>query len=217
MSKLPAYTAERDYVLVSANFRRLGEVDSMDGAVADGALAVRWIENNIATLGGDPQRIFIFGFSLGAYIAAKLGADASVLNDAGVDRSSIGGIALVDTVMYDIPRAIARADELGFPDSATNLPLIFTSDPDVQLNASPVTTITAGELYPPFLIFYVRQKDGLVHDLTRDQSEVLRDALVAVESDASVIEGVGKTQSNVMQCIGEPGDPLTSALDALVL
>ncbi len=51
--------------------------------VEDGAAAVAHVRANVAALSGDPRRIFLFGHSAGAYIAAMLGASPDFLTRAG--------------------------------------------------------------------------------------------------------------------------------------
>ncbi len=47
----------------------------------DNAAAVKWIQDNIGTYGGDTSRFFIAGHSAGAYNAVMLGLEKSFLND----------------------------------------------------------------------------------------------------------------------------------------
>jgi acetyl esterase/lipase len=50
----------------------------------DGAMAVRWVQDNIEKFGGDPNRVTLAGHSAGAYIAMMLTLDPHYLRDAGV-------------------------------------------------------------------------------------------------------------------------------------
>lgn len=63
--------------------------------VEDGALAVRWVRDNIARYGGDPDRITLAGHSAGAYIGAMLALDRRFLDRAGVDPKAIRAAALL--------------------------------------------------------------------------------------------------------------------------
>src|SRR5262249_5483315 len=59
----------------------------------DGALVVRWVKDNIAQFGGDPDKLFLKGHSAGAHIAAMLSIDARWLGKGGLDpRRDIAGL-----------------------------------------------------------------------------------------------------------------------------
>lgn len=59
--------------------------------VEDGAAVVRWVRENAADFGGDPDRIFLMGHSAGAHTAVLLALDKRYLRDAEVPRSAIRG------------------------------------------------------------------------------------------------------------------------------
>lgn len=63
--------------------------------VEDGALAVKWVRDNIGRYGGDPGRVTIAGHSAGAYIGAMLALDPKFLRGAGVDPKIIRAAALM--------------------------------------------------------------------------------------------------------------------------
>jgi acetyl esterase/lipase len=80
---LAAALARRGYVTVVPDYR------VYPGArypqfIEDGALAVRWVRDNAARFGGDPQRLFVMGHSAGAYIAAMLAFDRRWLRAVGL-------------------------------------------------------------------------------------------------------------------------------------
>jgi acetyl esterase/lipase len=80
---LAAALARRGYVTVVPDYR------VYPGArypqfIEDGALAVRWVRDNAARFGGDPQSLFVMGHSAGAYIAAMLAFDRRWLRAVGL-------------------------------------------------------------------------------------------------------------------------------------
>jgi acetyl esterase/lipase len=75
--------ARRGYVAVVPDYRIYPEVRYPD-FLDDGARAVRWVKDNAARFGGDPQNIFLMGHSAGAHIAAMLAVDGSWLQKVGL-------------------------------------------------------------------------------------------------------------------------------------
>ena len=67
--------ARRGYVAVVPDYRIYPEVCYPD-FLDDGAQVVRWVKDNIARFGGDPDKLFLKGHSAGAHIAAMLSIDA---------------------------------------------------------------------------------------------------------------------------------------------
>ncbi|XP_043488616.1 esterase FE4-like [Polistes fuscatus] len=71
---MPDYIIRKDIILVTINFRLgiLGflnledEVASGNQGLKDIVMALRWVRNNIAVFGGDPENVTIFGGSSGA-------------------------------------------------------------------------------------------------------------------------------------------------------
>jgi len=72
------------YVAVVAGYRLHPQVKFPE-FLADGAKALRWVNDNIAAFGGDRRRLFIMGHSAGAYNAAMLALDAVWLSEVGLD------------------------------------------------------------------------------------------------------------------------------------
>jgi acetyl esterase/lipase len=75
--------ARRGYVAVVPDYRIYPEVRYPD-FLDDGAGAVRWVKDNVAAFGGDPQKIFLMGHSAGAHIAAMLAVDQVWLRKTGL-------------------------------------------------------------------------------------------------------------------------------------
>lgn len=70
----PGYLLEEDVVLVAVRYRLgpFGFLSTMsedipgNAGVSDVILALKWIQNNIASFGGDPSRVTLFGQAAGA-------------------------------------------------------------------------------------------------------------------------------------------------------
>ncbi len=83
--------APAGYVVVSAGYR-LGEAGRFPGMLQDGAAALRWVRDNIATHGGNPDRIAVMGHSAGAYNAKMLALDTQWLAAEGLGPDTIDAV-----------------------------------------------------------------------------------------------------------------------------
>lgn len=86
-----AALARAGYVAVLPDYRLYPEVKFPE-FVQDGASAVRWVHDEIAEYGGDPQAIFVMGHSAGAHIAAMLALDSQYLQAVGGSPQWIRGL-----------------------------------------------------------------------------------------------------------------------------
>jgi acetyl esterase/lipase len=85
--------AARGFVTVIADYRLVPEVRYPD-FLSDSANALRWVQDNIANYGGDPNRLFLAGHSAGAYNAVMLSLDPSFLAEYGVTMPILAVAAL---------------------------------------------------------------------------------------------------------------------------
>lgn len=85
--------AARGFVTVIADYRLYPEVRYPD-FLEDGARALRWVQDNIANYGGDPNRLFLAGHSAGAYNAAMQALDPSFRAEYGVTMPILAVAAL---------------------------------------------------------------------------------------------------------------------------
>ncbi|WP_297577631.1 alpha/beta hydrolase [Devosia sp.] len=75
--------ASRGFIAVIADYRLVPEVHYPE-FLEDCANAMRWVQDNIAAYGGDPNRLFLSGHSAGAYNAVMLALDPSFRQEYGV-------------------------------------------------------------------------------------------------------------------------------------
>lgn len=85
--------AAAGFVTVVPDYRLFPEVRYPD-FLEDNAQAVRWVQDNIKTYGGDTQRVFLAGHSAGAYNAVMLALDHSFFEEYGVTMPIRGVAAL---------------------------------------------------------------------------------------------------------------------------
>lgn len=84
--------ASRGFVAAIPNYRLTPNV-AFPAFVDDCALAVKWVSDNIAAHGGDPNRIVLMGHSAGAYNAIMVALDQRYLRAVGADARAIRGFA----------------------------------------------------------------------------------------------------------------------------
>lgn len=137
--------AANGYVVVIPDYRVFPEVKYPD-FLDDNAQAMKWIEDNIATYGGDKNRFFLAGHSAGAYNAVMLALDSSFRRDYGVTMPirALAGISgpynfypfeygEVRDTFGDAPNPEGTQPvNLVTPDSPPMLLLSGTSDPIVR-------------------------------------------------------------------------------------
>ncbi len=85
--------ASRGFVTVIADYRLVPEVRYPE-FLEDSANALRWVQDNIANYGGDPNRLFLAGHSAGAYNAVMLALDPSFFREFGVTMPVLAVAAL---------------------------------------------------------------------------------------------------------------------------
>ena len=86
--------AGQGFIAVLPDYRLVPQV-RFPAFVEDGALAVKWVRDNIARYGGDPHRVTLAGHSAGAYNAAMLALDPHYLRGVGVDPKIVRAAALL--------------------------------------------------------------------------------------------------------------------------
>lgn len=88
---IPAELTHRGWAVVGAGYRLHPKVQH-PVYIEDAAAALAWTFQNIASRGGDPDRIFVTGISAGGYLTAMVGLDKSYLAKHGIDANRIAGL-----------------------------------------------------------------------------------------------------------------------------
>jgi acetyl esterase/lipase len=91
--------AESGIGLVSVNYRLSPEFQHPTH-VNDAAAATAWVIKNIDGYGGNPQKVYVGGHSAGAYLAALLAIDPSLLQIHKIEDSKLAGAVLISPFLY---------------------------------------------------------------------------------------------------------------------
>ena len=139
--------ASRGYVAVIADYRLYPQVHYPE-ILQDAARAVAWTALEVRRYGGDPARLFVMGHSAGAYNAAMVALDASLLARHGMRPHDLRGwIGLAGP--YDF-----------LPLENVNARPVFFF-PDTPASSQPINHVTA-DAPPTLLIAPKPGKDSLV-------------------------------------------------------
>ena len=208
----PRAFMDAGFVFVSINHRLLPTVD-MAAITGDVARALGWVHKNIATYGGDPDRLLVMGHSSGGQLAALMCTDDRYAKAEGFSLTMIKGCVPVDADTFDIPAIIevaetrARVHHLPLPTYGHRQK--FGNDPAKHRDFSAVTHVAGNKGIPPFLILHVAD-----HPDTSAQAQRLAAVLEAAGISAKVVAGRETTHARINDDIGAANDPVTTALFA---
>ena len=75
--------------------------------------AIGWLDRNLASYGGDPERIAVIGHSAGAHLVSLVATDPSYLQAYGVEPWQLVGAVSLDTAAFDVATRIAELRPVG--------------------------------------------------------------------------------------------------------
>ncbi|MEX0960606.1 MAG: alpha/beta hydrolase [Burkholderiales bacterium] len=168
--------ATRGVIAVVPDYRVYPEV-VFPGFVEDGALAVKWAQQNLLGEARQVRPVFLMGHSAGAHLAGMLALDRSYLQRAGADANRIAGFIGLSGP-YDFRPLQSRTLKRIFGDPA----------PD---STQPVEFVTADA--PPALLITGSADTTVVPQNTGRLAARLRDNRVAVTE--IVYDGVGHART----------------------
>ncbi len=112
----------------------------------DAAQAVKWVSQNIARYGGNPDSMFMSGHSAGGHLAALIATDEDYFKKAGI-ANPLKGVILIDGAGLDMYGYLLAGGMNGEPSYAAT----FGTKPEGWKDASPLYHLHAG--IPPMLLF----------------------------------------------------------------
>ena len=121
---------------------RLSPSVSHPAHVQDAAASFAWVKRHIKEYGGDPDRVFVIGYSAGGYLAALLSTDPRYLAAHKLSPRDIRGAVPVSAFYWVERRGVA-------PDRDKR---VWGTDQKVWVDASPAHHLRADA--PPMLILY---------------------------------------------------------------
>ena len=210
----PKAFTEAGFVFVSIGYRLLPTVD-MGVLTQDVADALGWVHKNIATYGGDPNRLLVMGHSAGGQLAALMCTDDRYVKAKGFSLSTIKGCVPVDADTFDIPAIIevaetrARVHQLPLPTNGHRQK--FGNDPAKHRDFSAVTHVARDKGIPPFLILHIAGNPD-----TTAQARRFANVLQASGIPVKVVAGRETTHERLNDNLGAPDDPVTKELFAFV-
>ena len=104
----------------------------MDSIVRAARTALRWLHQNLATLGGDPTRLYVSGWSAGGHLTAMLMDEAVVSGGLAIsglfDLEPIRLCYLNEKLVLDAEQARRNSPLLNLPARAAKLIIAYGSD-----------------------------------------------------------------------------------------
>jgi acetyl esterase/lipase len=137
--------ARKGVVAVIVDYPLSPKANYNDMAIAS-AKAVKWVKENIAKYGGDPERIFISGHSAGGHLAALIAVRENYFYNLGL-KDPVKGVILIDAAGLDMNKYLMEQEASG----GDHYLDAFTKNHNTWIEASPIYFLHAG--IPPMLIF----------------------------------------------------------------
>jgi acetyl esterase/lipase len=137
--------ARKGVVSVIINYR-LSPHTSYEGMAMDVARSVKWVQENISSYGGDPEKIFVSGHSAGGQLASLV-TIRQYYYDSLCIKNPVKGAILIDPGGMDMYTYLSENE---FPENHFYLQT-FTNDPDNWKEASPKYHLHPK--MPPLLIY----------------------------------------------------------------
>ena len=184
------YLAGQGIGVAVINYRLQPQVGWRD-QVADVARATMWVHQNIASRGGRPDQLFLFGHSAGAQLAAYTGLNPQALAGTGLPPGTVRGVIAVSGAGLDLMDAGTYA--LGHrPDYYRSIIDPAKTNQVWQQEGSAVSYIRGSS--PPFLVMV----GGSEEKAMIRQSNRLHEALVSQGVSSTLLEVRGQSHGRIV-------------------
>lgn len=187
---------KKGYIVVIPDYAKYPDV-KFPAFVQDGAKAVSWLSDNIASYKGDASRFYLSGHSSGAHIAALLSANSHYLKEQGKDRTVITAFAGLAGPYDFIPEDPDLKDMFGPPENYKNMQ---------------VPTFIDGKQPPMFLLHGADDKDVILRNLN-----LLRDKIheSGGEVETKIYDGIDhKEIVGALSWVWKDKAPVADDMDA---
>ena len=197
--------AESGIGLVSVNYRLSPEFQHPKH-VNDAAAATAWVIKNIDGYGGNPKKVYVGGHSAGAYLAALLATDSSLLKIHEIEDSKLAGAILISPFLFVEETAKVRIER----DSIYKT--IWGNEPQSWIEASVTPNILPNR--DNILLIYA---DG-DEDWRKEQNERFATAMVAAGNLRVFTEEVSnRTHLTLLTAILDNDDRIVNLLSDFVM
>ncbi len=197
--------AKRGIGTVIQSYRSARDV-GIDGLVDDVLAALRWTEEHVAELGGDPARLFVMGHSAGGHVAALIASDDSLHHARGMSPDQVRGTIALSAVWDIADMHATHSDRFNrehtFP--------VFGRDPTVYPRHSPAHHL--GPATRPLLIL-VGERD---YPYLIPQARAAADKLRAAGNPAASDVIAGNDHAAMVLRFGAKDDNLTDRVVAFI-
>ena len=206
MHAKPQAFTEKGFVFASTNYRFIPNV-TMQQIAGDVAKSIRWMYDNGAKYGGDPETIIVMGWSAGAQLAALICTDERYLKAERLALTNIKGCVPVDADTFYPALQIDTVEARPNAKRPSSYRIKFPEGSDRELSS--VLYVAKDKGIPPFLIVHIA---GRPESGTAIQAQVLANALNVAGVPVQVAAAEGKTHNTLNSDLGLPGDQATKAV-----
>jgi acetyl esterase/lipase len=165
--------AVRGYLAIAAQYRLAGQA-KWPSQIEDVKAAVRWTRANAKSLGIDPQRIAIVGYSAGGHLALMAAGTQSRSELEGRGGNGGPGAQVAACAAYYAVTELSPGR-----DGTASVLLPNGSDAAAHRAASPTTYVTKG--FPPTVLFHGVADTTVPIESSQRFMQLLRDAGVTTE------------------------------------
>jgi acetyl esterase/lipase len=206
MNTKPQAFVEKGFVFATTNYRFIPHV-TMQQIAGDVARSIRWVHDHARQYGGDPETIFVMGWSAGAQLAALICTDDRYIKAEGLSLANIKGCVPVDADTFYPALQIDTVDARPGAKRPSSYRTKFPEGSDRELSS--VLYVAKDKGIPPFLILHI---GGHPESGTAIQALVLANALQVAGVPVQVVVAEGKTHNTLDSDLGLPEDKPTKAV-----